>query len=97
MNWQSWRTRFLLAVGVSMVLDTALLLPPMARTGFARDLDGFLFGPIFSVLSIIGLTPGPHTDEQITGLFLAVPLTLAYEAFLVWIMLSLPVWWRRRA
>ena len=96
-----WRAPFrvLMSVAVSVLTNIAFVAVGMSEASPSK-IGRFVqtvSAPGGSLLGFLGLVTGPHTPAQIFGLFAWLVLVIIYDAALLWVILSLPIWWRHRA
>lgn len=90
MKWTPIRRMFI-ALGVSIVANILFFLskPNSRLERFADTLNA----PLNDAATWIGWSPSVHNPDVI----LVLLLVIVYYALPVWIVISLPVWWRNRA
>lgn len=89
MKWTTTH-RMLLALAASVVANV-LLLSTSSRIA-DKIFDG-LIAPLARTMTFLGWSPSIHDG----GLLAMLPLVVLYVAALIWVIISVPVWWRRRA
>ena len=100
MKWDA-RSRVIISLVISVLLtaaDFTMLGPPEGPSSRIERFWEAVNSPVEWFADFLGFVSGPpHTGEQILIAVAWLLLAVIYDAALLWIVLSLPTWWRNRA
>lgn len=99
MKWDA-RSRGLISLVFSVLataVDFAAAGPSAGSLSGIERLWEAVNSPVEWFADFLGFVGGPpHTGRQILILFAWLLVAVIYDAALLWIVLSLPTWWRNR-